>query len=116
MRHKALKTGGLLLGYGVPFAFLAMYGDAAFGTMWLYGLLIAGMGFLCWGTVKMRSFLALILGNLLSALVSAACVAAFLKPDWAWYFKPLTPQSMLVLISAGAFAVQLIVWLLNTRK
>ena len=37
----------MLLGYSVPYAFLAMYGDAQLRTMWLYLPLLAGMTLLC---------------------------------------------------------------------
>ena len=106
----------LLIGYCIPFSFLAMCGDVTFGTMWLYALLIVGMGFLCWGAVKSQSLIALVFGNALSCIVSIACVMVFQTAEWAGYFKPFTATTMVILISAAAFILQFIVWSIATKK
>lgn len=97
----------LLAGYCIPFAFLAMYGDAAYGTMWLYGLLIAGFGAL---SIKAKHFSLVSLGNLLSFLSSHICLSYFSTEKWEWYFKPLTANRFLLALSAAAWVIQ--VWLL----
>lgn len=110
MKNKAVQTVLLLLGYCIPFAFLALYGDVSYDTMWLYVLLIAGMGLLCWGCIKFKNLPALVLGNILSVLVSVLCVRAFIPADLEWYFKPLTSNSTAILISIVAFLIQFIIW------
>lgn len=116
MRDKIKKMILLLIGYCVPFSFLAMYGDVTFGSMWLYVLLVLGYGLLCWLSIRFRSLSTLLLGNVISGGISAGCVAAFQTEKWSWYFKPFTPMTMVILISVVAFVVQLTIWLAINRK
>ncbi len=116
MKNRVVQTVLLLLGYCIPFAFLGMYGDVSYYTMWLYALLIAGMGLLCWGCIKFKNLLALVLGNILSAVVSIICVRAFIPSDLEWYFKPLTSSSTAILLSAAAFIIQFIIWKAAAKK
>ena len=105
-----MKKVFVLLGYCIPFAFLAMFGDVTFDTMWLYVPAILGYGLLCWFSIRYRSLPVLLLGNVLSCGVSIICVKLFQTEEWAWYFKPFSAETLVVIISAVALIVQLIVW------
>ena len=105
-----------LVGYCIPFSFLGMYGDATFGSMWLYALTIIGYGFLCWFCIRYCSLTTLILGNVLSCGVSVVCVELFQTEKWAWYFKPFTAMNMVIVISVAAFIIQLVIWLVTKNR
>ena len=92
------------LGYCVPWAYLALWGDAAHGTVWLYALMAAAFFLLCRGS-DLRGVL---LGNLLSLMASGLCLWAFGPADATGYFKPLTAWSLMLVVSAVAAAVQAI--------
>ena len=116
MKKSFTKGLPILIGYCVPFTFLAMYGDVTHDSMWLYGLLILGMGLLCWYAVRIRSLWGLLGGNLLSLLTSYFCITQFQTADWQWYFKPFRAETLELLISFVITVVQLIIWLLAVRK
>lgn len=109
--NKWLIRGLLLIGYGIPFAFLSMYGDVTYDTTLLYGLMIVGFSFLFFSAIKSKQFIAAILGNILSFITSFICVQQFytgINTDkWSWYFKPFTATAMLVIISVLALLIQL---------
>lgn len=92
------------LGYCVPWAYLALWGDAAHGTVLLYALMAAAFFLLCRGS-KLKTVL---LGNLLSLMASGLCLWAFGPADAAGYYKPFTAWSLLAVVSAVAGAVQVI--------
>ncbi len=107
---KNLCLGLILLGYGVPYAFLAMYADAAWRTMLGYVVLLAGMGLL-FRSCGRRGWMALLLGgNLLSCVSSLLFVLCFLPQEWAAYFKPLLPTTLVLVLSVGALLLQLFLW------
>ena len=106
----------VLLGYCIPFSFLAMFGDVTFDTMWLYTLPILGYGFLCWLSIQFRSLPTLLLGNILSCGASVICVELFHTEEWTWYLKPFTAVNMVIVISVAAFIIQLIIFLLTKNK
>ena len=105
-----------LVGYCIPFSFLAMFCDVTFDSMWLYALMIIGYGFLCWFSIRYRSLPTLLLGNALSCGVSVVCVKLFQTEEWAWYFKPFTAMNMVIVISVAAFIIQLIIWLVTKNR
>lgn len=116
MKGKMLNITSVLIGYCIPFSFLAMYGDVTFDSMWLYGLLIVGFGFLCWGCIQCHSLISLMLGNTFSCGVSIICVTLFRTSDWTWYFKPFTAVSMVMLLSVVVFIIQLVIWRIVTSR
>lgn len=105
--NKRLISILLRLGYCIPFVFLSMYGDAAHGTMWLYALMIAGFGGLCFGAVRSGQFWIVPVGNLLSFTMSCLCIQKFSTEKWSWYFKPLTANQFLLMLSLAALALQM---------
>ena len=42
----------LLIVYCVPYAFLAVNGDATSGTILFYGVMIASFSMLCWSAIR----------------------------------------------------------------
>ncbi len=116
MKNKAGQTVLLLFGYCIPFAFLGIYGDVSYDTMWLYALLAAGMGLLCLTCIKFKNPIALVLGNIISGIVSVLCAHAFISAELEWYFKPLTARKTVILISLGAFLIQFMLWKAASKK
>ncbi len=101
----------ILLGYCVPYAFLAMYADAVYRTLLLYGVLLAAMWLLCRASGKINQLSALVIGNVLSCVSSCIFVSRFLTDEnWGFYFKPLRTTTLVLIISAAAFLIQLFIW------
>lgn len=100
----------------VPYAFLALWGDAQRGTLGLYALFLAGMAailLLCRGK---DAFLALLGADALSCLASCLCVFLFQRERWNGYFKPMTPLSLVFSLFLLALFLQLIAWRAIGRK
>ena len=108
--------GVLLIGYGVPFAFLSMYGDVAYGTMLLYAFMIAALSMLCFRVIKSKQFMVVIPGNILSFLTSYLCIQQFYTDKWGWYLKPFTANGLLIAISGIAVLIQLLFVSSSYRK
>ncbi len=107
--NKWMMRGLQLLGYWVPFSFLAIYGDAEFHSMWLYLLMISGFGALCVWVARTKQYGMIVLGNIVSGLSSYLCVGLFAPERWGWYFKPLTAEMLVIVLTVVAFVVQCIV-------
>lgn len=109
MNRKLIKTL-MLLAYSIPYGYLAMYGDAMYGTMLLYVFLILGFGILCLTAIRTDNIITPIIGNILSFISSYLFTLKNLpSKEWAWYFKPLTPISILFIITAVCFVIQILV-------
>ncbi len=106
----------MLLGYSVPYAFLAMYGDAQLRTMWLYLPLLAGMTLLCLAAVRYRRPAALLIGNAWSFLSSCLLMAQLETEQWMWYFKPFSALGFMVTVSLIALSAQLLAYFLGVRR
>lgn len=111
-----MKNNKILLGYCVPYAFLAMYGDVQYGSMLLYALMIVCMGLLCRSCIKAKKLGVLLLGNVCSFAVCAVCILLFAGERWSWYFKPLLPYSMLLFVSVIALVLQLLIYQASAHK
>lgn len=98
----------LLAGFCVPYAFLAMNGDATFGTMMFYGIMVVCLWLLCWVSVRTENRPIIIIGNILSTFISYLFLTMFQTEMWQWYFKPFSPRSLLITISVIALVIQLI--------
>ena len=105
----------LLLLYTLPYAFLAMYGDHALGTMALYAPMAVGFSVLCYLSIRRGQGWIMILGNLLSFLSSREFLLRYQGAGWGTYFKPFSPMGFLVVLSAAALAAQLL-WMFFDRK
>ena len=93
-----------------------MYGDVVYDTMLLYALMVVGFSTLCFGTIKLKQFPAVISGNILSSILSYVCIQQFHTENWNWYFKPFTAKGLLIAISGVAFLIQLIYVYNNYKK
>jgi hypothetical protein len=105
----------LLLLYSLPYAFLAMYGDHALGTMLLYAPLAIALSLLCLTAIRKDLPWVVVPGNLGSFLSSRAFLLRYQGEGWDVYFKPFSPAGFLLLISAIALGAQL-VWLFSEQK
>ena len=106
----------ILLAYSVPYGYLAMKGDASYGTMIFYGFMIVGFGILYKISIRTNNTLLIIIGNVLSFISSYLFTKMNLSlEEWAWYFKPFTPVSLLLLITGILFVIQILL-LFNTNK
>lgn len=98
----------LLIGYSIPFAFFAIYGDAIYRTMLLYALMIAGFGILSFCVIRTKQFVISILGNIISFASSYICLRHYFGTDkWEWYFKPFTANILMQIISILSFFIQI---------
>ena len=112
MKQKPWISILILIGYCIPFSFLGMYGDVMHGTMHLYIGMILGFALLCWACIKTHTVSVLLIGNVLSWGSSTLCLHLLQTLEWKRYFKPYTTSHLLILISAIAFILQIIVWIL----
>ena len=87
-------------------------GDAAHGTVLLYGVMAAAFFLLC----RRSSMQAVLLGNLLSMAASCLCLTLFGPQDLAGYFKPFTAWSLLLAVSAAAAAQELCEWKISEKR
>ena len=109
MKKNGLVRILLLIGYCVPYALLSINGDATSGTMLFYGVMVVAFALLCWGSIKTNNMAIVFIGNALS-FVSSYIIAMFGDLEaMAWYFKPFTTQSLLIVISIVATVIQAIV-------
>ncbi|ABW17680.1 hypothetical protein [Alkaliphilus oremlandii] len=106
----------MFLAYCVPYGYLAMKGDATFGTMIFYGLMIASFGILCRTAIRTNNAIVLIIGNVLSFISSYLFTFKNLSEEWGWYFKPFTPMSLLLLITTVFFTIQVLIIFRFSKK
>jgi len=105
----------LLAGYAVPWAGLAVWRDAASGAVLWYGVLFLAQFLLCRAAIRIGYRVLVPAGCGLSLLTSVLLAQCTETEKWLYYFKPLTGRSMLVVLSAAALAMQLVM-LLRWRK
>lgn len=106
----------LLIGYCIPFVFLAMNEDVTIGTLWFYIVMTIGFGVLCYGSVKIKSLWIVVVGNILS-FTSSCIFTYFLRTEkWGWYFKPFTPYQLIAFETIIAFLIQIIFVIYYKRK
>lgn len=114
MKRSPCKVLALLI-CTVPYAFLGMYGDAAFHTMVLYLPTLAGFSLLCFLSVRVRSLRLLLAGNALSLASSCIFAACCGLECWPWYFKPFSPAGFLTAVSAAALVIQTAVFMICSQ-
>lgn len=113
MKASKALSAAILAAYCVPWAFLALYGDEAYGTLLLYGVLLcvsAALGWLCRG---MELVLLSVVGNFLSCGMSWVCAHVFLGGEGG-YFKPFGVTGWVLALSLVTLMIQLLIW--NWRK
>lgn len=108
----------LLLAYAVPYPFLAMWEDAAFGTLWCYGGMILALTLLGRYAIRKGLHWVMLAGNGLSLLLSLLCALPFLDTvRWSWYFKPFSPVQMLLFLMTVTVLLELtVLWRKKKRE
>ncbi len=106
----------LILGYCIPFVFLAMNEDATSGTLWFYLVMIIGFGALCYVSAKSKNTWIVVVGNILSFASSCIFTYYFRTEKWGWYFKPFTPYQSIIFETIFAFVIQSIIAIYLIKK
>ena len=106
----------LLLGYCVPYVFLAMNEDATVGTLWFYLIMIFGFSALCFGCIKTKNWWIVVIGNILSFTSSCIFAWNFQTPKWEYYFKPFLPNTLIIFETVIVFAIQIIIAIRLRKK
>ena len=91
---KGITRLALLAGYAIPTVYLAMWGDAAHGTMLLYLLIplqFIPLGVLCSRT---QNRILPLFGVPLCGVASAILLQYLGMPNADWYFTPMTASSL----------------------
>ncbi len=116
MNNRMVRIALLLIAC-VPYAFLAVNGDAKYGTMLFYGLMVAGLTLLCWGALKTNHIPIIYIGNILSFFSSYIIAKIAGLKSMGYYFKPFTSFSLIITLSIVAIIIQTIPVLIErTRK
>lgn len=103
------------LAYGVPYAYLGLWGYGETGGVLANFLSIIGVITLMKWAYHRKSLKALFLGNALSLLISCACLSVFGTEKWGQPFEPATAFQMLWTAALIALAVQLVWWRVKQR-
>ena len=106
----------LLFIYCTPFVFLAMNEDATVGTLWFYLVMIIGFGILSYASVLAKSLWIVVVGNILSFVSTCIFAWNFHPQKWEYYFKPFTPNTLIILESVIAFLIQIAFVIHYSRK
>lgn len=113
---KILLRTFLLLGYCIPYVFLAMNEDAVTGTPYFYFVIILCFGVLCCLSIKTKNKSIVVYGNILSFISSCFFAWFFQTEKWEWYFKPFLPNQLIVFETLIAFMIQMIFVIKNRRQ
>lgn len=115
--RKYLIRFAMLLGYSIPYVFLAMYGGVVGRTMGLYVPLIVCLTLLCLLAIKTHNVLTLLVGNVCSFISSYMFMIHYQTEKWVWYSKPFSSSGLLIMISIIAFSAQIImIYFLEMKK
>ena len=109
----------LLIAYCVPYAFLSINGDANYGTMMFYGVMVVVFYLLCLVSIKTNNIANIFIGNILSFVSSSISLMFGDLEAMSWYFKPFTAQSLLMVISIVVMIIQvsaLVVYKIRSRN
>ena len=102
----------LLCGYCVPVAFLALYADALYGTVWGYVLFLGAAVTCGWLWGKAEEAATGYVGNALSAVISLLCIWAVFGRDAGAFFKPFGALGWVACLSVLSFLIQ---WLIRKQ-
>lgn len=90
----------LVILYCFPFVYFSMYQDFANGSMRGYVVMIVVTVFLAYFGKAFSHTLFLIIGNLLSVIISFYFISEMAGNErWEGYFKPISPYQLLILVS-----------------
>ena len=114
-KEKIIKLA-LLIAYCVPFTFLAVKGDAVYGTILFYGIMIIGFALLCMYSLKTSNTSVVYIGNVFSFISSYSVAKMSILEPMGYYFKPFTAYSLIVAVSIIAFLLQIIIVGVNKKR
>jgi membrane associated rhomboid family serine protease len=109
--EKTLIKISLILGYCVPYVFLAMNEDAITGTPYFYFVMILCFSVLCFFSIKTNNKKIALSGNVLSFISSCVFALLFKTEKWEYYFKPFLPNQLIIFETVIILAVHLIIFI-----
>ena len=98
----------VLVGYTVPFVYFALLEDFKMGTLLGYVLLLVVFTALAYVGQRFSHLLFVVVGNLVSYFVSVYFAGQRNDFGWDGYFKPLTAEQLILLVSLLMLIPQLI--------
>ena len=105
-----------LLLCAIPYPFLAMWEDAAYGSCYLYGVMLLAHSLFCRTAIGKKAFRPLLLGNAVSLLLSLLCIQLFQTEKWLWYFKPFPAEQLAALLCAAITLWEFVVFRTAMRR
>ena len=105
-----------LLLCAIPYPFLAMWEDAAYGSCYLYGVMLLAHSLLCRAAIGKKAFRPLLLGNAVSLLLSLLCIQLFQTEKWLWYFKPFPAEQLAFFLCAAITLWEFVVFRTAMRR
>ena len=111
MKKKDIR---ILLLYCIPWIFLTLYGDEAYGIAWQYGAVLAILAVGA-GVLKDNGRL-LLFGNLLSFCVSMLLVGLAGYDEMNYYFKPFTAYGWVMVLTGVSGIMQMLIWKKNQSR
>jgi len=116
MKKKRLIQILLPAAYCVPYAFMAVYGDAYSGSLLFYALMAVALAALFRAALSTGNRVILFTGNVLSFLSSLAAAKLSGMELMGEYFKPFTMYSLIILLSMAAFLLQTVVLIICAKR
>lgn len=106
----------LTLSYSFPFVYFAMYLDFFFQSINGWLIMVIALAILLFVSTKQLAILPLITGTLFSTFLSIILNHSMEnKEQWSWYFKPLEPSWLIIIIMLLCLIVQLLVYSIKER-
>lgn len=98
----------VLAGYSIPFVYLALLEDFKTGTLLGYVALLIGFTMLAFIGQRWGHLLFVVAGNIMTYFISIYFAGQMDTFGWDGYFKPLTAEQLILLVSLLMFIPQLI--------
>ncbi|WP_114570085.1 hypothetical protein [Exiguobacterium flavidum] len=95
--------------YAAPYGFFALYLDWTTGTMIGYLGLLAPLA-IAYASGRVKTLTPLVLGNVLSYAISYYEIGR-MGDEWAGYFSPLAPETLLIVLTLFGVLIQALIWL-----
>ncbi len=107
MKYRAIRSIMLLMSM-IPYVYLAMLDDIRNRSIQGYILIIFAYVVIVNMTIRTNSLHLALLGNAVSFAMSYALVYGTKTERWTYYFKPLSPEMLLIVITSVLVIIQLI--------
>ena len=89
----------VLMGYAIPFVYFALLEDFKTGTLLGYVVLLAMFPLLAFIGQRFSHLLFVVAGNIVSYFISIYFAGQMDTFGWDGYFKPLTAEQLILLVS-----------------